>query len=99
MKLFYSRLIGWDVGMYDEDTDTPASATNTSISEDLGQVQYVLSDKTGTLTQNVMSFRQCSINGQLFGAPISQPDTLLARAPLAFHCHLVLVHAWWRCLG
>ena len=37
--------------MYDEKSDTPASAKTTTLNEELGQIQYVFSDKTGTLTQ------------------------------------------------
>ena len=46
-----SFLISWDLQMYDEKSDTPASSRTTTLNEELGQIQYVFSDKTGTLTQ------------------------------------------------
>lgn len=34
---------------------------------DLASVQYVFSDKTGTLTRNIMEFRRCSVAGAVYG--------------------------------
>ncbi|POR38013.1 Phospholipid-transporting ATPase [Tolypocladium paradoxum] len=52
-----------DVDMYDPVTDTPMVANTTTILENLGQVSYVFSDKTGTLTENMMRFRKLSVAG------------------------------------
>lgn len=54
--------------MYDEKTDEPANAANTAIAEDLGQIEYIFTDKTGTLTDNVMVYRACSINTISYGS-------------------------------
>lgn len=51
IRLVQSFLINWDLQMYHEKTDTPAKARTTTLNEELGQVQYIFSDKTGTLTQ------------------------------------------------
>jgi magnesium-transporting ATPase (P-type) len=62
-------LINVDINMYDTYTDTRTVARSTTVT-DLGQVQYIFSDKTGTLTQNVMKFKRCSVDSLVFGAPI-----------------------------
>lgn len=51
-------------------TNTHAKARTTTLNEELGQIQYVFSDKTGTLTQNIMTFNKCSINGKTYGDTI-----------------------------
>lgn len=53
--------------MYHRQTDTAAEARTTTLNEELGQVEFVFSDKTGTLTQNIMVFSKCSINGRKYG--------------------------------
>jgi magnesium-transporting ATPase (P-type) len=64
-------LIYVDLEMYDDTSDTRAVARSTIVS-DLGRIQYIFSDKTGTLTQNVMRFKRCSVDGSAFGAPIQR---------------------------
>ncbi|ROV95345.1 hypothetical protein VSDG_06059 [Cytospora chrysosperma] len=56
-----------DVEMYYEAIDQPCIPKSWNISDDVGQVEYIFSDKTGTLTQNVMEFKKATINGQPYG--------------------------------
>uniref|UniRef100_A0A8C9VVH3 Phospholipid-transporting ATPase n=1 Tax=Scleropages formosus TaxID=113540 RepID=A0A8C9VVH3_SCLFO len=66
IRLGHSYFINWDRRMYQAQRDTPAEARTTTLNEELGQVEYIFSDKTGTLTQNIMVFSKCSINGKIY---------------------------------
>ncbi|XP_031559260.1 probable phospholipid-transporting ATPase IF [Actinia tenebrosa] len=56
----------WDAKMYNPETDEPAIANTSDLNEELGQIEYIFTDKTGTLTENNMQFKECSINGKLY---------------------------------
>ncbi|XP_018421879.1 PREDICTED: phospholipid-transporting ATPase IB, partial [Nanorana parkeri] len=67
VKFTQALFINWDRDMYYADTDTPAMARTSNLNEELGQVKYLFSDKTGTLTCNIMHFKKCSIGGITYG--------------------------------
>ena len=62
-----SWLIEQDLRMYHERTNTPAVCRANNLLQELGQVEYVFSDKTGTLTQNEMRLVACSVGGTRYG--------------------------------
>jgi len=73
VKYFQAFLINSDLDIYYDKTDTPATCRTSSLVEELGQIEYIFSDKTGTLTCNQMEFKQCSIGGIQYA--IDVPET------------------------
>jgi magnesium-transporting ATPase (P-type) len=58
VRFFQSRFINADLEMYYVPTDTPAKVRTMTLNEELGQISHIFSDKTGTLTCNIMDFRK-----------------------------------------
>ncbi|KAL6566499.1 Phospholipid-transporting ATPase 3 [Orobanche gracilis] len=67
-----TQFINNDLHMYHADSNTPASARTSNLNEELGQVEYIFSDKTGTLTRNLMEFFKCSIGGEIYGTGVTE---------------------------
>uniref|UniRef100_A0A3Q1AZZ1 Phospholipid-transporting ATPase n=1 Tax=Amphiprion ocellaris TaxID=80972 RepID=A0A3Q1AZZ1_AMPOC len=78
-----------DTDLFDEETDSRIQCKALNITEDLGQIEYVFSDKTGTLTENKMVFRRCSIMGTeyphkenaVLGEPESEEEVIFDQRP------------------
>ncbi|GMJ04749.1 aminophospholipid ATPase 3 [Hibiscus trionum] len=73
-----SQFINKDLNMYHAETNTPASARTSNLNEELGQVEYIFSDKTGTLTRNLMEFFKCSIGGEIYGTGMTEIERGIA---------------------
>uniref|UniRef100_A0A674MXB9 Phospholipid-transporting ATPase n=1 Tax=Takifugu rubripes TaxID=31033 RepID=A0A674MXB9_TAKRU len=115
IRLGNSFYIDWDSNMYYAQKDTPAEARTTTLNEELGQIKYIFSDKTGTLTQNIMTFNKCSINGRSYGEiegnhtqAVDFSFNALADPRFTFHDHALVeavklenpeVHAFFRLLA
>lgn len=79
VKFSQAMFINRDIHMYDEESGTPAQARTSNLNEELGQVDTILSDKTGTLTCNQMDFLKCSIAGVPYGTRASDVELAAAK--------------------
>ena len=68
IKIYQNYLIFYDFEIYDLINDKPAESRESGLIEQLGQIDFLFSDKTGTLTMNQMEFKKCLINGKVYGA-------------------------------
>lgn len=67
LKLIQAYLIAFDMDLYYKEIDKRAGVRTSDLIEELGQIEFIFSDKTGTLTCNEMEFKKCSVNGIVYG--------------------------------
>uniref|UniRef100_A0A8C8ZBS2 Phospholipid-transporting ATPase n=1 Tax=Prolemur simus TaxID=1328070 RepID=A0A8C8ZBS2_PROSS len=104
-----SMFINWDEEMYYAPQGVPAKARSTNLNDQLGQVEYIFSDKTGTLTQNILTFKKCCIDGYIYGGGNPYLWNQFADGKLRFHNKKLLdivrakrdkvVQEFWRVLA
>ena len=70
VKLAQGYFISVDEDLYSKIREKHAKVSTTSINEELGQIEYIFTDKTGTLTCNEMKFKYCMIGEQIYGEKV-----------------------------
>ncbi|KAG8452118.1 hypothetical protein GDO86_004058 [Hymenochirus boettgeri] len=65
-KFLGSYFLTWDEEMFDESSGEGPLVNTSDLNEELGQVEYIFTDKTGTLTENNMEFVECCIEGHVY---------------------------------
>ncbi|GMH31210.1 hypothetical protein Nepgr_033053 [Nepenthes gracilis] len=78
VKVLQSLFINHDIHMYYDKADKPARARTSNLNEELGQVDTILSDKTGTLTCNSMEFVKFSAAGTAYGRSVTDVERAMA---------------------
>ena len=81
VKFWQALFIGWDIDIYDTERDMPTRVQSSNLNEELGQISHIFSDKTGTLTSNIMQFRRFSAGHYSYGSSTLGEDDAAERKP------------------
>lgn len=76
VKFMQAYFIQEDVNIYTAELDLKTAVQSSNLNEELGQVSYIFSDKTGTLTCNIMEFKKMSIGNYSYGTGAEQISEL-----------------------
>lgn len=76
VRFALATFVNSDLDMYHEESGTAATARTSSLIEELGQVDYIFSDKTGTLTRNIMEFKMATIGGTAYAETVADDKRL-----------------------
>lgn len=68
VKLCQGALIARDAEL--TSLGQPCKVQSSNLNEELGQIQYVFADKTGTLTKNQMIFKRLVLDDEIFGSSV-----------------------------
>ncbi|XP_017837733.1 probable phospholipid-transporting ATPase IA isoform X3 [Drosophila busckii] len=85
VRFLQAMFINYDIEMYHAESNMPASARTSNLNEELGLVKYIFSDKTGTLTRNIMIFKKCSIAKQIYQPERTPEESALVQNILRRH--------------
>ena len=69
IKFVQAYFIMWDANLLDDvkKGGSPADVQSSNLNEELGNIDYIFTDKTGTLTCNHMEFKKMSIGKYDYG--------------------------------
>ena len=66
IKMIQAIFIKWDILLYSKSRHCFCNVKSVSIIEELGNVNFIFSDKTGTLTKNQLQFKYCLIDTKYY---------------------------------
>lgn len=76
IKLVQGMFISWDKDLYDKTNKLQTKVQTSTLNEELGQVNYIFTDKTGTLTKNFMEFKKLCVGFKSYGKSNNNSTTI-----------------------